>query len=68
MEILREGQAGQKTVEHFCWEHGMAQPTLLRLEAEVRVDGRERGAASAGAEKENGRLKRLLSELDVGGE
>ena len=44
--ILKQHEAGLKTAD-VCREHGISGD-VLRLEAEVRWDGRERGAAAEG--------------------
>ena len=63
--ILREGQAGQATVEQLCRRHGVAQPTYYGWRRKYGSMAENEVRRLRDLEKENGRLKRLLAERDL---
>ncbi len=63
--ILREGQAGQTTVEQLCRAHGIAQPTYYGWKRRYGSMAEPDVRRLRELEKENGRLKRLLAERDL---
>jgi putative transposase len=63
--ILREGQAGQTTVEQLCRRHGIAQPTYYGWKRKYGSMAENEVRRLRDLEKENGRLKRLLAERDL---
>ncbi len=63
--ILREGQAGQKTVEELCRAHGIAQPTYYGWKRKYGSMAEPDVKRLKELEKENARLKRLLAERDL---
>ena len=63
--ILREGQAGQKTVEELCRAHGIAQPTYYGWKRKYGSMNEPDVKRLKELEKENARLKRLLAERDL---
>lgn len=63
--ILREGQAGQKTVEELCRAHGIAQPTYYGWKRKYGSMAEPDIKRLKELEKENARLKRLLAERDL---
>jgi putative transposase len=63
--ILREGQAGQKTVEQLCRAHGISQPTYYVWKRKYGSMSEPDVKRLKELEKENARLKRLLAERDV---
>lgn len=63
--ILREGQAGQKTVEELCRAHGIAQPTYYVWKRKYGSMAEPDVKRLKELEKENARLKRLLAERDL---
>lgn len=63
--ILREGEAGQKTVEQLCREHGISQPTYYVWKRKYGSMAEPDVKRLKELEKENARLKRLLAERDV---
>ncbi len=63
--ILREGQAGQKTVEELCRAHGIAQPTYYAWKRKYGSMAEPDVKRLKELEKENARLKRLLAERDL---
>ena len=62
--ILREGQAGQKTVEQLCRAHGIAQPTYYGWKRKYGSMAEPDVPRLRDLEKENGQPKRLLAERD----
>ncbi len=65
VSILREGQAGQKTVEQLCRAHGIAQPTYYGWKRRYGSMAEPDVRRLRDLEKENARLKRLLAERDL---
>jgi putative transposase len=63
--ILREGQAGRKSVAQLCREHGIAEPTYYGWKRRYGVMNEPEVRRLRELEKENVRLKRLLAERDV---
>jgi putative transposase len=63
--ILREGEAGQKTVEQLCREHGMSPATYYGWKRKYASMAEPDVKRLKELEKENTRLKRLLAERDV---
>ena len=63
--ILREGQAGGKTVEQLCRAHGIAPPTYYGWKRKYGSMAEPDVRRLRELEKENGRLKRLLAERDL---
>lgn len=63
--ILREGQAGAKTVEQLCRDHGIATPTYYGWRRKYGAMDEPDVRRLRELEKENARLKRLLAERDV---
>ena len=63
--ILREGQAGQKTVEQLCKEHNIAQPTYYGWKRRYGAMDQPEVKRLRELEKETARLKRLLAERDL---
>ena len=63
--ILREGEAGQKTVEQLCREHAIRQPTYYVWKRKYGSMAEPDVKRLKELEKENARLKRLLAERDV---
>lgn len=63
--ILREGQAGEKTVEQLCREHAIAAPTYYGWKRKYGSMAEPDVRRLRELEKENARLKRLLAERDV---
>lgn len=63
--ILREGEAGGKTVEQLCRDHGISQPTYYVWKRKYGSMSEPDVKRLKELEKENGRLKRLLAERDV---
>jgi len=63
--ILREGQAGQKTVDQLCRAHGIAQPTYYGWKRRYGSMAEPDVRRLRELEKENARLKRLLAERDL---
>ncbi len=63
--ILREGQAGQKTVEELCRAHGIAPPTYYGWKRKYGSMAEPDVKRLKELEKENARLKRLLAERDL---
>ncbi len=63
--VLREGQAGQKTVEQLCRAHGIAQPTYYGWKRRYGSMAEPDVRRLRDLEKENARLKRLLAERDL---
>lgn len=65
VSILREGQAGGKTVEQLCRGHGISQPTYYVWKRKYGSMSEPDVKRLKELEKENARLKRLLAERDV---
>lgn len=63
--ILHEAEAGEKTVEQICREHGVSQPTYYTWKRKYGAMAEPDVKRLRELEKENGRLKRLLAERDV---
>ena len=63
--ILRAGQAGEKTVELLCREHGIAAPTYYGWKRKYGSMAESDVKRLRELEKENARLKRLLAERDL---
>ena len=63
--ILREGQAGERTVEQLCRAHGIAQPTYYGWKRRYGSMAEPDVRRLRDPEKENARLKRLLAERDL---
>jgi putative transposase len=63
--ILREGQAGRKTVQQLCRDHGIAEPTYYGWKRRFGLMNEPEVRRLRDLEKENARLKRLLAERDV---
>ena len=63
--ILREGQAGRKTVEELCRAHGISQPTYYGWKRQYGSMAEPDVKRLRELEKENTRLKRLLAERDL---
>jgi putative transposase len=65
VDILWEGQVGQKTVEQLCREHGISQPTYYAWKRKYGSMHEPDVKRLKELEKENARLKRPLVERDV---
>jgi putative transposase len=63
--ILREGQAGQKTVEQLCREYGVSVNSYYLWKRKYDSMAMPEVKRLRELEKENARLKRLLAERDV---
>jgi putative transposase len=63
--ILREGQAGQKTVQELCRAHGVSEPTYYAWKRKYGSMAEPDVKRLRELEKENARLKRLLAERDL---
>jgi putative transposase len=63
--ILREGQAGQKTVQELCRPHGVSEPTYYTWKRKYGSMAEPDVKRLRELEKENARLKRLLAERDL---
>lgn len=63
--ILREGQAGTKSVEQICREHGVSSNTYYLWRRKFAAMSEPDVKRLRELEKENARLKRLLAERDV---
>lgn len=63
--VLREGQAGGKTVEDLCRAHGVSQPTYYAWKRRYGSMAEPDVRRLRELEKENARLKRLLAERDL---
>ena len=63
--ILRQAEAGTKTVRDVCREHNITETTFYRWRK--RFGGMDAGEAAKTREleRENARLKRLLAERDL---
>ena len=63
--ILREAEAGDKTVAELARQHGISEPTFYGWRR--KYGGMEQAEVRRlrDLEKENARLKRLLAERDV---
>jgi putative transposase len=59
--VLRQHEA-RASVAELCRKHGISSATFVRLEGEVRRDGRVRGQAAQALEAENAKLKRLYAD------
>ena len=63
--ILHQSERGQQTIEALCKEHGISEVTFYRWrKAYGGMTVSETGRLKE-LEKENARLKRLLSERDL---
>lgn len=63
--LLREGQAGEKSVEELCRAHGVSQPTYYGWKRKYGSMAEPDVKRLRELEKENARLKRLLAERDL---
>lgn len=63
--VLREGEAGGKTVEELCPAHGVSQPTCYAWKRKYGSMAEPDVERLKELEKENARLKRLLAERDL---
>src|SRR3982750_3229519 len=63
--ILREGQAGQKTVQELCRAHGVSEPTYYAWKRKYGSMAEPDVKRLRELEKENARLKRLPAERDL---
>jgi len=63
--ILRDGQAGTKSVEQLCREHGVSQPTYYAWKRKYASMNEPDVKRLRELEKENARLKRLLAEREL---
>lgn len=63
--ILREGQAGSKTIEQLCRAHGIAVPTYYAWKRRFSSMTEPDVKRLRELEKENARLKRILADRDV---
>jgi putative transposase len=63
--ILREGQAGQKTVQELCRAYGVSEPTYYAWKRKYGSMAEPDVKRLRELEKENARLKRLLAERDL---
>ena len=63
--ILREGQAGQKTVQELCRAHGVSEPTYYAWKRKYGSMAEPDVRRLRELEKENAQLKRLLAERDL---
>ena len=63
--ILREGQAGQQTVQELCRAHGVSEPTYYAWKRKYGSMAEPDVKRLRELEKENARLKRLLAERDL---
>src|SRR6476619_1014716 len=63
--ILREGQAGQKTVQELCGAHGVSEPTYYVWKRKYGSMAEPDLKRLRELERENARLKRLLAERDL---
>lgn len=63
--ILREGQAGQKTIEQLCKEQNIATATYYGWKRKYGAMDEPDVKRLRELEKENARLKKLLAERDV---
>jgi putative transposase len=63
--ILREADAGKKTVGELARAHGISEPTFYTWRRKYGAMSEPDVKRLRELEKENGRLKRLLAERDV---
>ena len=63
--MLREFEAGQKTVAEICRQHGISEPTFYGWKRKFGSMAEPDVKRLKDLEKENARLKRLLAERDV---
>ncbi len=63
--ILRQAEAGTKTVRDVCREHNVTEPTFYRWRQRFGGMEASEAAKTRDLERENARLKRLLAERDL---
>ena len=63
--VLREVEAGRKTVAEVCRGCGISEPTYYNWKRKFSSMAEPEVKRLRELEKENGRLKRLLAERDV---
>jgi putative transposase len=63
--ILREAEAGGKTVAEICRKHGVSEPTVYNWRRKFSSMAEPEVRRLRELERENSRLKRLLAERDV---
>ena len=65
VRILRQADAGEKTVGQLCREHGISENTFYRWRRRYGGMGLPELRRQRQLEQENARLKRLLAERDL---
>jgi putative transposase len=63
--ILRQSEAGTKTVRDVCRENNVTETTLYRWRKRFGSMDAGQAAKTRELERENARLKRLLAERDL---
>lgn len=63
--ILKQADAGEKTVEQLCRGHGISENTFYRWRRRYGGMGIPELRRQRQLERENARLKRLLAERDL---
>lgn len=65
VQILSEGDKGDKTITEVCREHGISQPTFYNWRKRFRGMGVDEVREYRKLKQENARLKKLLADRDV---
>ena len=65
VSLLRQAEAGTKTIRDLCRDHNITETTFYRWRKQFGSMDAGEAAKTRELERENARLKRLLAERDL---